>query len=420
MMPRHAATFSRAHITSRNWRCRKTPKGSFASSETLTREACLIGTNHVSQASADDVRLLIEAVTPDVVAVEALNTVHKEFSGDFRELWSYYLGIFFAQALGVPYGCDFRSAIRAAERLGAHVVPIDQHSDFTEERKKEIARILEEKNARLSLKERVTRLAESLRRIKNEWRNPLAAEDAKTAVKALAGIVTAFLTGEPAPLDEIVALQSYGNKIMEASRLEAFKNGKMRELKETGKQIDILLRSMSGTELARISTRHTKFVAVVGAMHVQGIILRFAEYCAEFCAPSAQEDLEERFDKGPGTSLDKEKRGVHPLLQQDGLPKTPNQTKLELLRRGVTLVGASGLCAFACCKWPTIAKLGIGAFTAHGLLKLGLAALTAKWAEFGEYVEAASSELRKQEDPEEIAFQEWMQELSAGRKEPFA
>lgn len=71
---------------------------------------------------------------------------------------------------------------------------------------------------------------------------------------------------------------------------------------------------------------------------------------------------------------------------------------LEVLCRGFMFATAAGVGAFAWDKWPLLtAELIAGAFTAHGLIILGLAAFTAKWAQFGEYLEAASLELHRKQ-----------------------
>ena len=111
----------------------------------------VIGTAHVSQKSVDDVRTLIDAVKPDVVAVELDKTRHEALTKDsaFRDLDVFkvvregrtlYLLAHLAlssyqrrigQSLGVKPGAELLAAVKLAENRSIPVALIDRDINIT-------------------------------------------------------------------------------------------------------------------------------------------------------------------------------------------------------------------------------------------------------------------------------------------------
>ncbi|GAQ78317.1 hypothetical protein KFL_000110140 [Klebsormidium nitens] len=424
--PRHLEELPLPEETKRFVRVLKSPhKGSLV---------YLIGTAHVSKASMEDVRLLIEAVKPDVVAVEldpeglklmecdlmaaagevslhttweALSVVQRSYAGHFEKLWSAYQPHIESQALGIPYGCDARSAIEAARQIGARIEPIDQSIATITSLLEELdhARIHERAKTTLSGIVRIPQSTALMLQllIKNPFEK--SDGDAQREAAAFGRIVAAFLSGKPAPLDDVAVFQSLKNKALEATRLECVKGELCPAFDETeGPNVySALLHErdrLMGLKLAALAKRRRKkVVAVVGAAHVPGITTRFVQYTAGHCNPF--DGVWENLDIENETRLDKERKEreliVHEVDRQIAWEdsEVPGLFDPDMLR-GFLFAAAAGAGAFAWFNWPvTTAELITGGFTAHGLLTLGLAAFTAKWAQFGEYLEAASMELRR-------------------------
>ncbi|GAQ78347.1 hypothetical protein KFL_000110445 [Klebsormidium nitens] len=383
----------------------------------------LIGTAHVSKASQDDVRLLIEAVMPDVVAVELDEERLELFECGLMEVVNFAIETTW-ESLGVSYACDVRSAIHAAAIVGARVLPIDQPTDVTDFRKEGTAQFLKREEPSLNEEERVVRRTAASQLLENQFEAFLNPDHyTKTVAQAFGRIFATFIKGQPAPLDDVEIFQSALNKIVEAARLKGV-NGEIVpafDEKEGPNQYTAVIHERDrfmGLKLANVAAEYTTVVAVVGAVHVPSITARFAQYSTgDYRNPLnkawAQDVSQETWvDKGRGgaESLLRENalQGGAPEVvgepgrKQQNLPGEQQKTgredtslSLPLLHQAFTFAGAAGASGFVFYKWPIItAELGLGAVTAHGVIMVGLAAFTANWAQLGVYFEDASIELR--------------------------
>lgn len=113
----------------------------------------VVGTAHVSEESAEEVRSVIEAENPDVVAVELDENRYRQMQGenpedlDPKELLrgnvafqflAYWLLSYVQQRLGEQFdvdpGADMRAGIEAAESIGAGIALVDRDIQVTIQR----------------------------------------------------------------------------------------------------------------------------------------------------------------------------------------------------------------------------------------------------------------------------------------------
>ncbi|GAQ78351.1 hypothetical protein KFL_000110480 [Klebsormidium nitens] len=321
----------------------------------------LIGTVHISKASADDVRMLIEEVKPDIVAIEldperlarieggyfakirddlgtttwkALYVRWTKYSS-FEELWGAYLQmVFFSQVVGTDYGGDMQSAIQTARRLQIPIELIDQISKaYAEHAEKE------EQSGQSEM--------EAADRGYIEGMLKSACDDPTGPVDAFERVFQAFLEGRPVPLEDVAAYRSCSTKVLNKVRRNGF-DGADQGLK--GRPASVAAAFLDerddhmGARLAQLAAQpKTTVVAVVGAAHVPGV---------------------------------------------------PSSLGFRVTTGGVAVAAGVAAGALACYKRPRLMRrLGAGGALAGGGIQLGLAALTAKWTQFGAYLDEATRQM---------------------------
>ncbi|GAQ78349.1 hypothetical protein KFL_000110460 [Klebsormidium nitens] len=310
----------------------------------------LIGTVHVSEVSANDVSMLIEAVKPDVMAVEL----------DPVRLRNIELG----------------AHKRIPQQLGTTAWEVLCFKWYT---KKTILQIwdlyFDTFLAQLTWESVKAAFAKDLEEAL------VPCEDPEGVKEAFGRVLAAYR--RPVPLADVAAYRACGRRTVEKLRRDSFDHGLQGDW-ATNKDyacvkaalVDERDHHMAFT-LAQLAAQHKKVVAVVGAAHVPGITAQFARYSLEFhVSDEGKAELEKQraeWEAEQATPTDK-------------APRLP-----EITRGRAAAAAGIAIGALACYKRPRLMlKLGAGGALTGGGIQIGLAALTAEWAHFGAYLEGAT------------------------------
>jgi len=209
------------------------------------KDVYLVGTAHVSKQSVDDVRLAVEALTPDTICVELCPSRHQTMLNP--EAWrkmdimrvirqkktpfllaqlvlsSFYRKL--GQHLGIQPGADMIEGVRQAERIGATLVLADREVEIT---------------------------------LKRTWRNLGFVEKFKLLNQLLMGLIFANKVDDD--LVETLKRKDQMDILMDAFA-DSFPEVKRRLIDERDVYLAQKIRQAPGA----------KVMAVVGAGHIQGI-----------------------------------------------------------------------------------------------------------------------------------------------------
>mmetsp|Transcript_9670 Transcript_9670/g.16770 ORF Transcript_9670/g.16770 Transcript_9670/m.16770 type:complete len:413 (-) Transcript_9670:239-1477(-) len=246
----------------------------------------LLGTAHISQKSADDVRFVISNVRPDVVVVElCAERARRLFSGEERKIgflyvytlmWKMGLAGFVAgllnqlysvaeKSLNVEKGVDFKTAVAESYAVGSTLILGDRDADIT------LQRIVSGFQKALLIPTGLFGALSLGTLAANDWNPYLLALFLSFAV-AFPGISVALFgfllekvgTFSEAEVDNIV------KSARDDQEIEAIANAPTALVKERD---EFLLWSM--TKHWRLPEDRKTVVAVVGQAHVSGIAEKF-------------------------------------------------------------------------------------------------------------------------------------------------